>query len=186
MYKREEEDSSRRIKKDSSNYLDKEITIVVPRISKKAWNAMVLVIVIAFLSISSMYTFGLLSSRNLLSSDETANTTGVTANVDIGLFQDQECTKNFNSINWGIIYPGENKTWSAYIQNQGNVKITLQMETLNWRPQIASEHLTLTWNYQNQTLKKDEVIEVTWTLTSTMNITEIETFSVDIIIRSFG
>jgi hypothetical protein len=60
------------------------------------------------------------------------------------------------------------------------------METLNWQPQIASDYLTLTWNYQNQTLKKDEVIEVTWTLNSTINITEIETFNVDIIIRSFG
>lgn len=143
-------------------------------------SAIVSLFVLMLLLSTSMYTFGYLNSSNL------TNTSGITANVDIGIYSDQDCKNNLTSIDWGIVYPGENVKCFAYVRNLGNVNITIQIETVNWLPEQAENYLDLSWNYTNQTLIKNRVIPVTLTLNISEQIDNIESFSFDIILTSFG
>ena len=143
-------------------------------------SAIISIFVLMALLSTSMYTFGYLNSSQL------TNTSGITANVDIGIYSDSDCTNNLTSIDWGIVYPGEKVYSTAYIQNLGNVDIILVIETLNWIPVSAENYLTFSWNYDNKTLIKNEVIPVTFTLDVSQQIENIESFSFDIIITSFG
>jgi len=140
--------------------------------------ALVMMTVAALLFATSSYAFGLLSRQSITS------TTGVTASVDIGVYEDLSGTKNLTIIDWGIVYPGDNKTSTAYIRNLGNVDIILQMEATNWKPLTASNYMTLSWNYTGQAIKKNEVVKTTFTLAVSRDIGNIGTFNFDIVITS--
>jgi hypothetical protein len=143
-------------------------------------SAIVCIFVLMTLLSTSMYTFGYLNSSQL------TNTSGITANVDIGIYSDSDCKNNLTSIDWGIVYPGEIVYFTAYVRNLGNVDITILMDTLNWMPISAENYLNFSWNYANQTLIKNEVTPVTFTLDISQQIENIESFSFDIILTSFG
>lgn len=186
-----------KISKDTPNNAEKEVKVNIPVISKKKYsnekiqerqiskktrNVIIVVIITTILFTSSIYIFGLLTDdKSFLS-----NIMGVSASKDIELYNDKACTTKMNSLDWGTIYPGENITRNAYIRNIGNDDVTLEMETLRWKPQILSNYLTVTWNYQNQIVKRNELIQVTWTLISANNIPQIDAFSVTIRVKSIG
>lgn len=106
--------------------------------------------------------------------------------VEIGVYEDINCTVSVTSIDWGILQPGEWKNYSAYVRNEGTVPILLSMSTENWTPTNASDWIALTWDIGGQTLAVDEVIPVTFLLLINSEISGITTFSFDILIRAAG
>ena len=151
-----------------------------PETKKNIKTVSILVAVTAFLSVTSVYTFGLLANQN------TMNTTGVVADLMLGVYSDSTCTLNYTLIDWGACYPAENKAVVAYIKNLGTVNATLSLQTSNWNPSTASSILALNTNYLGQTITSDEVIPITFTLFVPSDVTSINTFSFDIIIISTG
>jgi len=90
-------------------------------------------------------------------------------------------TTDINSINWGIITPGQTKTQLVIVTNTGNQPVTLTMETSNWNPALASSCLTLTWDYDAETILPQQSQTVQFSLTvSTDPDPSITTFSFDI------
>ena len=140
----------------------------------------VLLAVTAFMSVTSVYAFGLLANQN------TVNTSGVVADVTLGVYSNSACTQNYTSINWGTCYPGENRTALAYIKNLGTLDATLSIQTINWNPSIAPSFLALNSNYYGQIIAPGSVTPITFTLTVPSDINQVDTFSFDISIISVG
>jgi hypothetical protein len=100
--------------------------------------------------------------------------------VGVTIYNDSSINNPLSSIDWGNLEPGANKTIECYIQNIGNTASTLTLETENWNPPEAANYITLTWDYNGQTLNIKEVIHVTLTLRISENIQGITSFFFDI------
>jgi len=87
-----------------------------------------------------------------------------------------------NAINWGDLTPGGNNCIECYVKNIGEAISSLSLETANWFPNEATKYIALSWDYDGQSLKVDEIIRVTLTLTVSEKISEITEFFFDIVI----
>jgi hypothetical protein len=110
--------------------------------------------------------------------------TGSLMTVGVGVYSDSACTTKITSLNWGTLAPGSNVNQTVFIKNEGNAVATLSMAPSNWSPASASSYMTLTWNYNGQTLSVGQVVQVKFTLTISSSVTGITTFSFDITITA--
>ena len=106
--------------------------------------------------------------------------------IGIGAYWDDSATNRVNGIDWGILEPGVQKSFVVYFLNEGNFAETLRMSTSNWTPSVASTYLTLGWNYNGQTIKAGENLQVTLTLSVSASITGVTAFDFDIIVVGSG
>jgi hypothetical protein len=106
--------------------------------------------------------------------------------VGVGAFWDINCTSRVTEIDWGIVEPGSMNNVTIYVRNEGNVAVNVSLATDNWTPSNASNHISLGWDYANQTLNPLEVVQVTLTLTISLSIEGIDGFAFDIIISASG
>jgi len=106
--------------------------------------------------------------------------------VNVGVYEDPALTVPLTKIVWGVLEPGEQKNYTAYIKNESNVPLTLALTTENWSPLNASSFVALTWNHNGQLLEVDEFVEVTFTLAVDPAISGIKTFNFDIVIVGSG
>jgi len=131
------------------------------------------------------YTLGLSLVGQVLSAVQTSRTvsnSGTVIAVGVGVYQDSGCTNPLSSVDWGMLEPGSSKDETCYIRNEGNSVSTLSMSTSNWDPSAASNYMTLSWNYDGQSINPDEVVQVTFTLSVSASIDGITSFSFDITI----
>lgn len=106
--------------------------------------------------------------------------------LGIGVYKDVNFTVSVTEINWGIVEPGENKSFSAYILNESNVPVTLTMHTEDWTPGNASSFISLLWDYDGSEIPVDGSIPVTFVLTLDPATSGIDTFSFTIVIVGTG
>lgn len=117
---------------------------------------------------------------------ETISNVGSLKTIDIEAYWDENLTNRVNGINWGLLEPGDQKSFSIYLHNEGNSAVTLSMSTSNWNPSAAATYLTLSWDYNAQTIEADKNLQVTLTLNVSADITGITNFSFDIIVVGTG
>jgi hypothetical protein len=142
--------------------------------------------IIVALVASAGLTFGLLtSSVNIPNTGVVYTPTPPSTTVNIGVYTTSDCTANLTTINWGTVNPGSSYTHTGYVRNNGNVEITLSMETTNWNPTGASA-MTVSWNYDGRAIAPGQVLGVTWTLGIPSSISGIQNFSFDIVITGSG
>jgi hypothetical protein len=118
----------------------------------------------------------------LLISYNTITNTGSVKGVGVGVYRDPECTDSVNSIDWGFLEPGETTNVTIYIKNEGNIPVVLNMTTENWVPASASDYITLTWDREDYLLDADSVFQSVLTLSVSPDISEVTSFSFDIVI----
>jgi hypothetical protein len=131
------------------------------------------------------YTLTLSLAGEVLSAVQTSkkvSNSGTIMAVGVGVYQDSVCTKPLSSIDWGMLEPGSSSDETCYIRNEGNSVSTLSMSTSNWNPSTASNYMTLSWNYDGQSINPNEAVQVTFTLSVSASIDGITSFSFDITI----
>ncbi len=111
---------------------------------------------------------------------------GSVTGVGVGVYWDSGCSKVVSSIDWGVIQPGSTKDVMVYVRNEGNVAVTLSMQTKNWNPSTASSYITFSWSYGGQSINPNGVIQITLKLSVSPNIQGITSFSFDIVITASG
>ena len=111
---------------------------------------------------------------------------GIIKTVGCDVFSDSALTQRVTSIDWGIVEPGSQNNKSVYIKNTSNVPAKLTLGTENWNPSVASDYITLYWNYDNRTLSVGEAIPVAFTLAVASNISGVTNFNFDIVIIASG
>lgn len=81
-----------------------------------------------------------------------------------------------------MIDSGSVRNESVYISNEGSMEASLYLETTNWDPPEASDYISLSWDYSGRMIKPDEIIQVTFSLSVSSDITGITDFNFDIVI----
>jgi len=106
--------------------------------------------------------------------------------VGVGVYKDIDFTIPVTSIDWGLVEPGEQKNYTAYIKNESNVPINLNMWTEDWNPAKASSFITLTWSYDGTQIAVDNSIAVTFVLDINATTSGIDAFTFTIVILGSG
>lgn len=104
--------------------------------------------------------------------------------VDVEVYWDANHMNKVSTIDWGYIEVGGSKNVTIYLLNDGNTDIRLSMNLTNWSPENASEHITLDWDYQSQTLDPNRLLKTTLTLNVGPNAEGITSFAFDIVISA--
>jgi len=135
------------------------------------------------------YVLALSLVGQVLSAVQTSRTVsnaGTVKTVGVGVYRDTACTSVLSSVDWGVLEPGSSENVSCYIRNEGSSVSTLSMYTSNWNPSNASGYMSLSWDYGEQPIDVDEVVQVTFTLSVDAGIEGITSFSFDITIVGSG
>lgn len=171
--------------------LDKEIVIIrealrsysdyTPRVcSFKPKNiSKFLLLIIIPLIVLLPFTFGLLSAQHV------TNSSGIVASVDLAVYQDTECSRALETLNWGTIRPGQNITNVVFVMNSGNVNMTLHLDTANWNPSEASRYILVNYDLPpNNRLSPGLITPIQISLSVSDEIQIIQAFTFDIVLTS--
>jgi hypothetical protein len=81
-------------------------------------------------------------------------------------------------IDWGFVSPGDIKGVGFWVQNTGNVNVTLSLNVTSWNPLNASSYIVVTWNYTAGTVVLPfEMVPIQLRLSVSPSITGITDFS---------
>jgi len=83
----------------------------------------------------------------------------------LSVYSNLACTTPKTSIEWGELEKGGNSNVIIYVRNEGDSPLTLSLVTSDWNPSSAADFLNISWNYNNQPLNPDQVVQITLTLT---------------------
>ncbi len=122
----------------------------------------------------------------LLTTQKTISGTGSIKGVGLGVYWDPDCTNATSSLDFGLLEPNSSKSFTLYLENEGNSALTMNMTAENWNPANVTNYMTLTWNREGEQISPDEVIEFVITLSVSEDITGISSFSFDIVISGTG
>jgi len=134
------------------------------------------------------YTLGLSLVSQAFPATQTTQTLSSSGSIqiqttaDLGVYSDPACTTPKTSLSWGTLPPGGSQTQDCYIKNEGDLALTLSLQTTGWNPPAAGNYLDLTWDYNGAPIGVGAVIHVTFTLSVDAGITGVTTFSFDITI----
>ena len=140
--------------------------------------AVLVTFVLALYLVNSL--LGQLTFRTTIGSQGAVKTFGV------GVYWDSGCSSPVSSVDWGLIESDSAYNVTTYIRNEGNFATTLFLDVENWNPEDASNYLTLTWDYDNETIDPNETVRITLTLLTSSGMEEITSFSFDIVISGVG
>ena len=137
-----------------------------------------LLLAIIPLTVFLPYTFGLLSAQRV------TNSSGIVASIDLVVYQDAECSRALEMLDWGTICPGQNNTNVVFVVNSGNVNTTLHLATTNWTPSEASEYILVNWDLHDNLLSPGLVTPIQIRLSVSNDIQNIQSFTFDIVLTS--
>lgn len=138
-----------------------------------------MILLIAYTISLSLVGQGITQSQSLATIQSSGN---IQATLGIGLYSNLQGTTPLTSLPWGTLEPGQSQTATIYVKNEGNQPTTLSLQTDNWNPISAGTYLILSWNYDNQPIDPNEIVQITLTLNVNQNIEGITNFSFDITI----
>lgn len=147
-------------------------------------NALLIIITIIISVTANSSIAILLSTKNNL----TVLSKGNLKTIGIEVYSDPNREQKIESINWNDVWLGTTKNVTIYIRSISNYKISLNLKSTEWNPDIFSEYATLSWNYNGTTINPNDIVEVTLTLTirkvsqliSHILTGEIQKFNLDI------
>lgn len=103
----------------------------------------------------------------------------------IGIYWDSKYANEVYSIDWGNPSPGSSKPITVYIRNEANSPVRLSLNTTDWNPPEASEHISLDWNYTGSTISPEDATQTTLKLSISPHISGVTTFSFNIFISAY-
>ena len=104
--------------------------------------------------------------------------------VGVGIYKDSECLNPLTFIAWGTVYPNSKKTYNAWILNEGNANITLEMYVQNFTPQEIEAYFNVTWSYDGSVIEPKQIIPVFFILQVGNYDLNYTSFSFDILVMA--
>jgi len=121
-------------------------------------------------------------ASGLLFGTRTINNAGNINSIGVGVYWENTCVNEIETIDWEYLEPGSVENVTIYIRNEGNVPMTLNMSTSSWNPAQTSMYVTLSWNRENSVVSGQSVLEAILTMQVSLNVTAITSFDFDITI----
>jgi len=147
----------------------------------RMFKLVLLIIAVMFLS-GVLSGFIIANVRSIYQTSSTIFSVGTFKAIGIGVYWDNNRTNRVTEINWGLLEPGSQKSFTINISNEGNAPLTLSMSTSNWNPSSAANYLTLTWSNIGQTINAGATVQLALTLTvsPSVSVSGINGFNFDI------
>jgi hypothetical protein len=121
-------------------------------------------------------------------SDGYLDTSSIVESVGVGksieVYWDAKCLNAVNAIDWGTLSPGETKNLVMYVRNEGENGTVLTLNVYGWNPVLASDYLTVNWNYSGTPVEPGQVVAIALVLIVDSKINGITGFSVTIDVDS--
>jgi hypothetical protein len=114
-------------------------------------------------------------------------TTGRIQSIGVQVYGDESLTTLIDAIDWGTITPGSYGEVTLWVRNNGTTPGTLTFATTDFQPPTMQPYITLSWDYNNQTLQPDVAIPVDLRCNLASNPPAgVKTFSFNLIISNSG
>ena len=97
--------------------------------------------------------------------------------VGVEVYADEGLSIVLTEISWGVLDPGESRTFNAWVQNSGNVAQGLALSTESWSPFGAGNSISLSWDYGDVLIPAGASIPVVFTLSVDPGISGVSGFS---------
>jgi hypothetical protein len=101
-----------------------------------------------------------------LSRPSIINASAIETTDVIGVYWNAQCTQIAAVVNWGTFFPGETKTFTVYVRNEGVEPIALTVTSINWSPANVSSALRFSWACSIGKLDVWKVSRVTLTMSA--------------------
>jgi hypothetical protein len=111
------------------------------------------------------------------------NVSTVEATGNIGVYWDENCSKQVDPIDWGTLSPGEVKEVTIWVRNEANQPLVLTLNPTDWSPANASGCLFLSWGNQFEVVEAGEVIRIILRLEVAWNTIGFSSFSFNIVLN---
>ncbi len=103
--------------------------------------------------------------------------TGDIRAIGLGVYSEQSCTTTLANIDWGLVSPGETKTFTCFLKSLSNVNTSLSLSVENWAPSLAVSYIFFSWNRESYQVAPGEVISAVLTLHVDSSIQGVSSFS---------
>jgi len=100
----------------------------------------------------------------------------------IGVYWDSGCTNKVEAVDWGALYLDSVNSVETYVRNEGEAPIYFSLDTTSWQPLIASNYLSLDWNYAQQKVRPGDIVPVKFSLSVSANTRSITSFIFNIVV----
>jgi hypothetical protein len=139
---------------------------------------------LTFIAFAAIVLVAALALTTLAASmnSKTVPSRGQLKSLNISVYWNSACTNATTIVDWGVLTPGTQISYTLYVRNEGNTPLKLSMNAQNWNPTNAASYLSLTWDLEAQTLNATTTKAATLTLSVATNTTGITSFTFDIVI----
>lgn len=135
-----------------------------------------LVLALIFITIGIVSASGILRLRGAA-----PNASAIEAYGNLAVYWDQSCSQRVSSMEWGTLSPGEAKQITVYVRNEGSGACMLTLRPTRWSPAEACKYLRFSWTCGSRMIESGNVAKVIQTLTVSPDMTEITSFTFNII-----
>jgi hypothetical protein len=111
-----------------------------------------------------------------------AESVGFGRSIDV--YSEVNCRNTVQSIDWGMLSPGEEKNVTIYVRNEGESSTVLALDVYGWSPAEAPNYMTVTWNYSGAPVNSGQTVAIQLTLSVDARISGITNFGVTIDVNS--
>lgn len=109
---------------------------------------------------------------------------GKVKGVNIQVYSDSQCSIVLVQIDWGLLSPGENKSFVCYLKSESTVNVVLILAAQDWNPTAAGQYIVLSWNREGFTLQPGQAAEAKLALYVSPSIAGVTSFSFTIIVTA--
>lgn len=102
--------------------------------------------------------------------------------IKFSLYWDEACTQEVTEVAWGQLEPGGSKMVTFYVKNDGEVVLKLSMNTTDWTPAEAEQHMILSWDADGAVVQVGELLLTNLRLVVAPTIKGVDSFGMTIII----
>lgn len=104
--------------------------------------------------------------------------------LNFGVYEDAFGETPAESINWGVLEPGQIATRELWVRNDDIIAISCTLSSSNWLPEGSDQYLSIDWNWGQSLLGPGRARKVTFTLTVSPSITGIDDFSFTVTVNA--
>lgn len=128
---------------------------------KQSKRTVLLIMIVAITSVAISTTVSILVNEN---SNLTVPSLGTVRTIGVEVYWDPNKENKTEVIDWSEIWLGSSKDVTIYIRSISNYEVTLELKVTDWNPDVVSDYMTLSWDYNGAPLSPNEMIEVTLSL----------------------
>jgi hypothetical protein len=147
----------------------------VTQMAMQKTSVAILGMAVAAIAMVSLVAAALVASR-------TFPNAGAVRAIGVNVYWDAGGINTTSSIDWGLVGPGESKSFTVYIKNPGSTSEVLSMTTGNWSSSPAQNKIGVSWNREGYALTQGMFVQAVLTLRVDQTVSGVDGFTFDMTI----